>query len=220
MIKCCIFDLDGTILDTITTITYYVNETLKKFGFKTITNERCADFVGQGAKNLIKRALNESGEARDELFDAVFSDYKAAYDANPYYLTEEFSGTTEMLKALKARGIKLAVLSNKQNIAAERCVEHFFPGLFDIARGAHDGKPLKPDPTVPCEIIEELGIKSSECAWIGDTQVDVMTGKALGVSLNIGVSWGFRYADQLREAGCDVVVETPMQILDEVLKLV
>ena len=220
MIKLCIFDLDGTILDTITTITYYVNETLKKYGMKPITNERCAEFVGQGAKNLIKRALIENGEESLDRLDTILSDYKALYDNNPGYLTKEFPGTTEMLKKLKEKSIKLAVLSNKQDYSTRVVVEELFPGIFDEVRGAVDGAPLKPDPTVPSEIAKNLGVLPSECAWIGDTPVDIKTGIALGVSLNIGVSWGLRYPEQLIEAGCDVVVNKPVEILDEVLKFV
>ena len=114
-IKCAVFDLDGTLLNTIKTINYYLNEALKKNGLGLISEDYCREFVGNGAVKLIERALNHLGADKTTYFEAVFTDYNAFYDADPYYLTEAYDGIWELLTELKQRGILLAVLSNKQD---------------------------------------------------------------------------------------------------------
>ncbi len=219
MLKCCIFDLDGTILDTLTTITYYVNNTLTHFGIEKITEEECKYFVGEGAYKLITRALLSKGLDPEPIMPDIFKHYNAAYDAEPMYLTKPFSGIPELLGELKAAGIRLAVLSNKPDFATRGVVSHFYGDIFDIVRGGIDGIPLKPDPTAAQRIIAELGISPEECAWIGDTSTDMKTGRNLGVRLNIGVPWGFREAPELWESGADTVVSTPADIAREVFAI-
>jgi phosphoglycolate phosphatase len=110
MIKCCVFDLDGTILNTITSITYFVNQTLKKYGFECITEDECKYFAGNGARKLIIRSLASKGVTDEATVERVLSDYNAAYDENPLYLTTAFDGIRELLLALAERNIRLAVL--------------------------------------------------------------------------------------------------------------
>lgn len=217
MIKCCIFDLDGTVLDTINTITHYVNVTLERHGIEKITADECKYFAGNGARLLIERALKSKGITDEETITALLDEYNAAYNANTLYLTKPFEGINELLLGLKAHGIKTAVISNKPNPTVQPIVDSFFKGVFDVAFGGLDGVPLKPDPVVPRMVLEKLGISESETAWIGDTSVDVETGKNLGVSLNIGVLWGFRKIDELIGAGADIVVERAEDILSAVL---
>ncbi len=217
MIKCCIFDLDGTILDTISNITYYVNYVFEKRGIDPITEDECKYFAGNGARVLIERSLASRGAGMDEA-PSVLSEYLSVYGADPTYLVKPFSGIAELLTALKERGIKLAVLSNKQTESVEHLTNHFFGGLFDVALGGREGVPLKPDPTIAREILDKLGISPSETAWIGDTSVDIETGKNLGAALNIGVLWGFRKYDELKTAGAHLTVSNTDEILTEVLK--
>lgn len=217
MIKCCIFDLDGTILDTINTITYFVNITLERYGISPVTDEECKYFAGCGAKSLIKSALaSKNISVSDEKFCEIFNFYKSSYDANPLYLTSVFPGIRELLSELKSSGVRLAVLSNKPDFAVRSIIESFFGGVFDAVRGAVDGVPLKPSASAALEIIKDLSVKPSECAWIGDTKTDVETGKNLGVSLNVGVLWGFRKEDELRLAGADFIAESAEDILKEI----
>ena len=218
MIKCCIFDLDGTILDTITTITYYVNLILEKNGIEPITEDECKYFAGNGARLLIERSLNSKGIYDEERIARILREYVDAYDLEPLYLTEPFEGISELLFSLKSHGIKLAVLSNKPDTAVKSIIEHFFGDIFDDAAGGKDGVPLKPDPTAARGILERLGLSECETAWIGDTSTDIETGKNLGAALSFGVLWGFRKRDELERAGADRIVSHPSEILSEVMK--
>ena len=214
-IDTCIFDLDGTLLDTITTITYYVNETLVSYGKRKLTLEECKSFVGNGAVKLMRRAFDAVGD-EGVCFEEALDAYIANYDTDPYYLTAPYPGIPALLSRLKSRGIKLAVLSNKQDSSTKSVVEHFFPGVFDCVMGGIDGVPLKPDPSVARMILDKLGSTAERTAWIGDTPVDVKTGQNLGAALTLGVSWGFRDREELIGAGADVIVDTAEQILSEV----
>lgn len=219
MIKCCIFDLDGTILNTITSITYFVNKTLRKYGIDTITEDECKYFAGNGARNLIIRALKSKGISDGATVETVLADYNAAYDADPLYLTEPFFGIEELLLSLSSKGIRLAVLSNKPDSTVKSIVNSFFPAMFDDVRGGVEGVPLKPSPDIPLAILSGFGISPENTAWIGDTSTDVETGINLGARLNIGVLWGFRKRDELEGAGAHFIAERPEQILSEVLRI-
>jgi phosphoglycolate phosphatase len=220
MIKCCIFDLDGTVLDTISTITYFVSETFSKHAISAITEDACKYFAGDGARNLIKRALASKGIEDSLLVDSILAEYIDAYDKNPLHLTRVFTGIEDMLLELKSRGIKLALLSNKPDEAVKNIVSHFFEGIFDEASGAKESVPLKPDPTSAKDILRRLGISESETAFVGDTSTDIKTAKNLGCALSIGVLWGFRERLELCEAGADVTVSSPDGILWEVQRVV
>ena len=201
-IKCAVFDLDGTLLNTAKTIQHYLNLTLSKYNLPTVSEADTKRMVGNGARVLITRAMGE--RANDtELYDKVYRDYNEAYDADPYYLTEPYDGVPEMLNALRERGIILAVLSNKPNTAVCLAVDHFFENSFSVVRGAMDGVPLKPDPTSLFAMMSELNLSPCETAYIGDSEPDVLIAKAASVGLPIAVSWGFRSEEQLREAGAE-----------------
>lgn len=211
MIKCCIFDLDGTILNTITTITHFVNKTLQKFGYETITEEQCKYFVGNGARLLITRALTHLGITDEQTVDTVLDAYDREYKSNPYHLTCKYDGIDELISRLRRAGISLAVVSNKQDRIAKDAVAHFFPDTFDLVVGGRDGVPLKPAPDAPLSVLSALGFSPEECAFIGDTAVDVETGKNMCAAEVIGVSWGFRKREELLAA--DHIADDPAQIL-------
>ena len=211
MIKCCIFDLDGTILNTITTITYFVNKTLQKFGYPNITEDQCKYFVGNGARLLITRTLAHFGVTDEKTAGAVLDAYDRDYKSDPYYLTAKYDGIDELLSGLRRAGIRLAVVSNKQDRIAKDAVSHFFPDTFDMVVGGKDGVPLKPAPDAPLSVLFELGFSPDECAFVGDTSVDVQTGKNMNATMAIGVSWGFRKREELSDA--DYVADDPAQIL-------
>lgn len=215
-IKCAVFDLDGTLLNTIDTINYYLNRTLERYGAPTVTKEECTAFVGEGARKLIWRALDKSSSYSDELFMKVFNDYTRAYDSGPYYLTKPYEGIIEMLSDLKKQGILLAVLSNKPDFATKCAIDHFFPNVFDKVAGAKDGIALKPDPTALLEILSELGVTACETAYIGDSEVDVKTAENAHTSLGISVTWGFRSRDELTKSGAGIFADSS----EEVLKLI
>ncbi len=217
MIKACIFDMDGTVLDTITTITYYVNVTLEKLGIPHISEEQAKVFAGNGARKLIERSLEFNGIKDEKTIKEVLDSYTAAYDAEPLYLTGTFDGMAELLAGLRANGIKLGIISNKPDSAVRPIGEHFFGDSMDYVYGAREGIALKPAPDALLALLDEMGVEVSECAYIGDTGVDMMTGRAARVAMTIGVTWGFRTVKELIDTGADIVVNEPMQILDKVL---
>ena len=214
MIKYIVFDLDGTLLDTITTITYYVNLILGREGIPEISEEECKYFVGNGAKTLIRRTMESRGITDEETFMRVWSEYNREYNLKPLYLTEPYEGIRELIAELKKRGIKLAVLSNKPDEATADIIPSFFPGVFDVVHGGREGIPLKPAPDGVFEIYREMGATAEETLYVGDTNVDMQTGKAAGARLTVGVEWGFRTRKELIESGADVIVKNPLDILE------
>ncbi len=217
MIKCCIFDLDGTLLDTISTITYYVNKTFAEEGIAPITEEECKFFVGDGPKMLIERALASKNYGKCGGVSRILEKYKQNYAQDKLYLTKPYDGIYDVLRALSARGIICAVLSNKQDEATVPVVKSFFGDLITLARGARDGVALKPSPDAVYEIMSELGVNPSEVVYIGDTGVDMKTGKAFSAEKTIGVAWGFRSRRELSENGADAIAENAEELLSEVL---
>ena len=218
MIKACIFDLDGTVANTIYSIKYFANNALKKAGLPEIDTETYKIIVGDGAKVLIKRMLHTVG-ADPQYFNEVSREYNSKYDNDFLYLTEPYEGIIDMLKELKNLGIKTAILSNKPHITAAKVSEALFPeGLIDICYGGRDGIALKPDPQGVFEIIDELGVKKEECLYIGDTDTDMKTGKGANL-YTVGVLWGFRKEPELLENGADAIISHPSELLSIVEKM-
>ncbi len=217
MIKCFIFDLDGTLVNTLETIRYYLNKMLLSNSFPEISLEDCRCFVGDGARNLVKRALMANGVDDGGRVDKLTEEYVRGYNADPYYLTKLYPDVENILSALTLRGYKLAVLSNKPDSSVKPIIDKFLPGVFSAVRGARAGEALKPSPDTTNALLSELGIAPSECAFVGDTDVDILTAKAANLALSVGVSWGFRDAAHLSEAGADVVVGCAAEFLREVL---
>lgn len=218
MIKAVIFDLDGTLLNTINTIEYYCNTALQKYDFDSVPVDRYKHFVGNGAKLLVERAMSYTREWTDDEFEKVFKKYNELYDADTLYLTAPYDGIVDMLKSFKENGFKTAVLSNKPHFATVDVVNKIFgDDIFDIVRGGMDSIPLKPDPTAVFEIMKELNVSKEEVVFVGDTKVDIATGKNAGL-FAIGVLWGFRDEAELTEAGADVIIEDAKEILNIVKK--
>lgn len=214
MIKLCIFDLDGTVLDTVHTIAYYGNYALSKHGIEPIEDKEYNYFAGNGAVNLIKRALNFRNCLTDETFEKVFADYNTAYNANTSYLTAPFDGIRETLDKIKTLGIKMAILSNKPHFATCGVITSLFgEGYFDCVYGQREDVPIKPDPTAVLGIMQELNAKPEQCLYIGDTGTDMKTGKNAKLC-TVGVTWGFRGKDELIQNGADMIIDTPCQLLD------
>lgn len=211
MIKACIFDLDGTVADTLTTIAYFANEALKKFGFPAIETEKYKILVGNGAKVLVRRMFETVG-APEEMYDEVLSYYVSTYDQNFMYLTTAFDGIIPMLQGMKEKGIKTAIVSNKPDSTTCKINEELFGDLIDLCRGGREGVPLKPDPQAVMETMDALGVSPEECLYVGDTGTDMNTGKNAGI-YTIGVTWGFRGEQELRDNGADVIVYSPAEIL-------
>ena len=214
MTKLCIFDLDGTVLDTVHTIAYYGNYALSKHGIEPIEDKEYNYFAGNGAVNLIKRALRFRDALTDETFEKVFADYNTAYNANTSYLTAPFEGIKETLDAIKAQGIKMAILSNKPHFATCGVINSLFgEGYFDCVYGQRENVPIKPDPTAVYGIMNEMNVNPEDCLYIGDTGTDMKTGKNANLC-TVGVTWGFRGKDELIQGGADIIIDEPRQLLD------
>ncbi|HIV02138.1 MAG TPA: HAD family hydrolase [Candidatus Aphodoplasma excrementigallinarum] len=213
MFKGCMFDLDGTLLNTIHTISHYGNQALRRFGLPEIETETYKRLVGEGAGVLVQRMLKENGVRDDALFSRVYEYYVSTYDADPYVLTEIYPGIPELLGALRARGMALSVLSNKPHAATVKVIQQFFPaGTFQYVYGAREGVPKKPDPAMANYLLKEMGLSPSDCLYVGDTSTDMQTGKAAGI-FTIGVLWGFRGREELEHNGAGFIAQSPSDIL-------
>ena len=230
--KACIFDLDGTLTNTLESMTYSVNLTLKEMGLSQITKDQCRMFVGNGARVLIEESLKVSGDPKASRIEEGMKIYGRIFDQNCTYHVTLYEGIPEMLKALKDRGIHLAVLSNKPDRQTVKVVKEIFgDNIFDYAQGQKDGIRRKPEPDgvwylmeqregIPCKpapdapllIARELGVEPAQCLYIGDSGVDMDTGRAAGMR-TVGVLWGFRDRKTLETAGADHLIERPEELL-------
>ena len=210
-IKLLILDLDGTLADTIESIREGVNLAMNKYGYPERSYDEIRRAIGNGARELIRLSLPENADA--ELVDRVFRDYHAAYGETYTHCTECYEGIPESLLTLKERGYTLAVLSNKQDVYVKELVKILLPeGLISSAAGQTD-LPKKPDPTVPLMIASSLGFEPSETAFIGDSEVDVLTGKNAGM-LTVGCSWGYRDREVLVRSSADFVLDRPSELVE------
>lgn len=218
MKKMCVFDLDGTLTNTLPTIAYYINHALDEIGLGAlgqIPTDCFRYYVGNGAELLCHRSLAHFGlddEAHADLYDALYRVYNRDYDAAPLYLTCPYDGMKELADVLCQKGIDRAVLSNKPDYAAGEVVRHFYGDRFQTVRGARPGVPLKPAPDALLAVLAEHGVAPDEAVMIGDTSVDIRTGRAAGVT-TVGVTWGFRGRAELQEAGADHIIDHPDELL-------
>ena len=216
MYRACIFDLDGTLTDTLDSLEYSVNETMREIGLQPITKEQCRAFVGNGAKVLIEKALRASGDEKLAHFDEAFSAYQRIFDASCTYRVKPYPGVPALLEGMKKAGMKLGVLSNKPDKQAVHVVADIFgERIFDCVHGQRDGIPRKPDPAPLLALAKELGAEPAEVLYIGDSEVDVATGRAAHIDM-IAVSWGFRSREELKVAGADRIADTA----DEILRII
>lgn len=212
--KACIFDLDGTLLNTLESIARPTNEALKAAGLEEQPVESFKIYVGDGYRNAVKRALADAGDPELEKFDAVYTQGKQMYDDEPDYKVEPYKGIPETVQKLKKAGVKLAVLSNKPHGSAVSVVEKFFgENTFDAVSGQKEGFPLKPDPACAEALLEELGLAEGDvCCYIGDSSTDMKMGKAAGF-YTVGVLWGYRSEQELKENNADLLISDPERIL-------
>ena len=216
MIKLCVFDLDGTLLDTVHALTRVINLTLGEIGLPDVSENDVKYFVGSGYKIFVQRALKHF-DALDKFdLEKVYSIYEKHFEAHRLYRVEPYEGIKSLLSALKEKGIKLAVLSNKSQEGVEDNIRKCFkPDFFDALYGEREkeGIKIKPAPDSLLAIIEDFGVKKEELLYFGDSDVDMLTSVNAGVS-GVGVLWGFRTADELEKSGAKYIVERPEEILN------
>lgn len=214
--KAVIFDLDGTLTDTIAAITHFGNRALAEHGFGPIKSDTYKYLVGDGRTLLIHRMLAYHNADTDENFQKVCKTYDTYYEADPMYMTDAYPGIKSVIKELKAHGIKTAVCSNKPGNVVEGVIEKVFDkGDFDYVYGQTEGIPTKPDAAPALKVSEKIGVPPCECIFTGDTNVDIRTAKNAKMT-SVGVLWGFRTRNELEEAGADYIIEKP----EEYLKLI
>ncbi len=214
--KAAIFDMDGTLVNSIADIADGVNEMLEHYNFPNHTLDEIRLMVGNGARKLIERAIPADNAADKNFLQEALDYYNGCYAKRLTVKTRPYPGIPEMLKILKDKKISLAVCTNKQKFAADEMIYTLFPDIdFKKIVGDEPGKPKKPDPTRALEIAKKIGIKPKEVAYFGDTAVDMETAHNAGF-LSIGVTWGFRPESELRESGAEIIIHKPLEIFDSI----
>ena len=210
--KLVIFDLDGTLLDTIGDLACACNEMLARRNLPQHTYADYCLFVGNGILRLVERALPEELRTPD-CVAAARADFVAYYTEHIDLHTQPYAGIPELLAELQRRGVRMAVASNKFQRGTEKLIARFFPEApFDPVLGQRPDVPMKPDPTVVGEILAATGVAREEVLYVGDSGIDMRTAAAAGVR-SVGVTWGFRSREELREAGAGVLIDRPEELL-------
>lgn len=210
-----IFDLDGTLLDTIADLAAAANAALQANGFPVRTQEECQRFVGNGVTKLLERALPEGHKTMQDV-EKIRPAFFAYYDEHLMDVTRPYPGMAELLGGLQKRGVKLAVASNKYQSATERLVKHFFPNIsFCAVLGQREGVAVKPDPAIVNEILWASGASREDTLYVGDSDVDMQTAHNAGVRV-CAVTWGFRSREELASFRPDFMADRPADIAEMV----
>ncbi len=209
MAEAVIFDLDGTVADTLEDLRASVNYAVGLMGIAPYSRETVQSFIGSGAANLVKRALGE--KAGEENIEKTLAEFRAHYAAHLLDRTAPYPGVPEMLAELKERGFKLAITSNKPDIATVAIANALYPGVFDCVLGEKAGIARKPDPAIVKAAMENMGVKTA--VYVGDSDVDVKTAENAGLP-GIFVTWGFRTEAEMRAVGGKVFVTRAGEISD------
>ncbi len=211
--KLLIFDMDGTILDTLKDLTLSTNYALKKCGLALRSENEVRSFVGNGIRKLIERAVPEN--CPKETITKVFSVFNDYYKNHCFDFTKSYPGITDMLKKLTQKGYKTAVLSNKADYAVKELSDKFFGGLFDYSAGVKENMKTKPSPDGVFEIMRNFNIPPENTLYIGDSEVDILTAKNAGVDC-ISVDWGFKSRSFLEENGANIIVSTANELYEKI----
>ena len=211
MKNAAVFDMDGTILNTLDDLMDSTNFALKNNGLKERSLEEIRFFVGNGIQKLIERAVPQG--TSKEVFEKVFADFKSHYKIHCADKTSYYDGIPSVIQTLRKMGVKTAVVSNKADFAVQELVEVYFKGLFDVALGEKTGVSKKPSPDMVNAALLVLGVKKEAAFYIGDSDVDFETAKNSSLDF-IGVSWGFRGRKFLENLGAKNIIDSPEELLN------
>lgn len=209
MYKAVIFDLDGTLTNTLQDIANAMNRALRLLGLLEYPTDAYRYMVGNGAKKLAERAVG----TRQELAAEALALYQSYYEKHTHDTTRPYDGIPQLLHALAARNLQLCVLSNKPHADTQGVIRYFFPDIqWSVVRGQMEGVPVKPDPAGALAIARELNVRPDECLYLGDTSVDMLTATRAGMYA-VGVLWGFRDEKELRDSGAKLILSEPLALL-------
>lgn len=211
--RAAVFDLDGTLLNTLADLADSGNELLASYGMAPHPEPAFRYFVGNGSRKLMERIL--PGKSPEQI-DEALARYKAIYEKHLTAKTTPYAGISETLSALKARGVRMAVCTNKHISAAEALIRKYFPAdTFDTFEGDRPGVPRKPDPAHVRIVLEKMGVRPEETVYLGDSGVDMQTAVNAG-ALPVGVLWGFREKAELMKNGAQILLSKPSELLEKV----
>ena len=200
-----LFDLDGTVLDTVEDIAGSLNQALENHGFARISTAQAESFLGNGTRRLVELALPE--DCPEAVKEEVIEEYRGLYDRFCHEKTRPYRGMVELMKALKAVGVKTAIVSNKPDSMVQTLAAVYYPGVPDVVLGERDGLARKPAPDMVQFALEAIGAEASRSIYVGDTEVDILTARNAGMGC-ISVPWGFRSREQLEKAGANPIAGT------------
>ena len=215
MYKAVLFDMDGTVLDTVGDLTDAINVSLEKFGFPVRSQEEVKSFLGKGPAHFVNCAVPEGTDEATRR--QVLAFYEPYYDSHCQIKTAPYPGIMELLHCLKNRGIQLAVISNKQEPAVKALAARHFGDLLALAVGTSDSIPCKPNPAAVLSAMGELGVEKSETLYVGDMDVDLNTARNAGIAC-VCVAWGFLGRKKLESLGAEHIVDSTEELLEFILK--
>ena len=219
VVSAVIFDLDGTLADTMDDLKTAMNNMLKRLGYKTRSKPELLSFINRGARNFVRSSLPKVVQDSELILDSAMEIYEQEYAQCYCESTYAYDGMKEALEGLKEKGIRIGVLSNKQDAFVKHICEKLFgKGFFKVTMG-QTSLPTKPDPQGALLVCKLLGVKPQNCIFVGDSDIDMMTAQNAGMT-SIGVSWGYRSEDVLSRAGADYIVESTEELLDAIYETV
>ena len=210
-IRAVIYDMDGTVLDTLDDLKNAANAAMAAFGYPQLSREQVRRYVGNGSRRLLELAIGEGAE--DAEIERVLDWYKPYYDAHCRILTAPYPGVPAMMARLRQAGLRQAIVSNKPDSAVKCLASEFFPGLAELALGEREREGIrrKPWPDMIDAARETLGLAREDCVYVGDSEVDILTARQAGLPC-LSVTWGFRSREELLAAGASVLLDSPGQL--------
>ncbi len=212
--KGVIFDLDGTLLDTLEDLTDSINHTFRAFQIEERSSSDVRRFLGNGIRQLVRLCVPI--EIKGDVFESIFTAFKAYYEENCNHKTGPYSGIETVLKRLQAEGIQLAIVSNKIDVAVKSLNQQYFKDWIDLAVGETEMVKRKPAPDMVYTCLEQMKLNPEEVVYVGDSEVDLETAMNAGIDC-ISVSWGFRDVDWLMNHGALVILNSPEELLEKLL---